>query len=178
MTADGNKFRPRSVRNTISPEATTEQIDTTQTVGEKKVSTGSTDGNQCSAGSPDGKQGSTGSTNGNQGSVGSTGGNQSSAGSTGGNKVPTGSVSRKNICTRSLINNGVSAGHAGGDKDCRAPADDRKDSTGSTDGKKLKCQRQTSKVEHKQAALGRYRPRSSICKKEMFHADSSPLLTS
>lgn len=110
-------------------------------------------------------------------STGSIEGHQGSAGSTDAKKNPTGSVSRKNICTRSLVHNGVSAGHAGGNKEHMAPADDKKDSTGSADLKKVKCQRQTRKAQQKQPAQGRYQQRTSNCKKEMLNTDSSSSLT-
>lgn len=109
----------------------------------------------------------------NKVSTGSTEENQGSAG----NKIPAGSVSRNNICTGSLVYNGVSAGHADGNKEHMAPADDRKDSTGSADLKKVKCQRQTRKVQQRQPAQGRYQQRTSNCKKETFHTDSSSSLT-
>lgn len=100
--------------------------------------------------------------------TGSAEGNQYPALSTDGKKVPTGSVSRNNICSGSLVNNGVSAGHAGGNKDCAAPDDDREDPTGSAHGEKGKCQRQSRKVKEKQAAMGKYRWRTSICKEMLL----------
>lgn len=105
--------------------------------------------------------------------IGSAEGNQDPALSTDGKKVPTGSVSRNNICSGSLVNNGVSAGHAGANKDCAAPDDDRKDPSGSADGEKVKCQRQSRKVKEKQAAMGKYGWRKDL--KEMLHTDSSSL---
>lgn len=109
--------------------------------------------------------------------TGSAEGNQDPALSTDGKKVPTGSVSRNNICSGSLVNNGVSAGHTGGIKDCAAPDDDKKDPTGSADGEKVIRQRQSRKVKEKQAVLGKYRWRTSICK-ETLHTDSSSSLSS
>lgn len=94
--------------------------------------------------------------------TGSAEGNQDPALSTDGKKVPTGSVSRNNICSGSLVNNGVSAGHTGANKDCAAPDGDRKDPSGSADGGKVKCQRQSRKVKEKQAAMGKYRWRRSV----------------
>lgn len=113
----------------------------------------------------------------NKVSTGSTEENQGSDGSTDGKKIPTGSVSRNNICTTSLVYNGVSAGHAGGNKELTVPADDRKDSTGSADLNKVKCQRQTRKAQQRQPVQGRYQQRTSICKKETFHTNSSSSLT-
>lgn len=105
-------------------------------------------------------------------SSGSTEGNQDSAD---GKKIPSGSVSRNNICTGSLVYNGVSAGDAGGNKEHMAPAGDRRDSTGSADLKKVKCQRQIWKAQQRQPAQGRYQQRTSKCKKKTFHTDSSSL---
>lgn len=104
----------------------------------------------------------------NKVSPGSTEGNQDFAGSADGKKIPSGSVSRNNICTGSLVYNGVSAGDAGGNKEHMAPASDRRDSTGSADLKKVKCQRQTWKAQQRQPAHGRYQQRTSKCKKEYF----------
>lgn len=109
--------------------------------------------------------------------TGSAEGNQDLALTNDGKKVPTGSVSRNNICSGSPVNNGVSAGNAGGNKDCAAPDEDRKDPTGSAIGEKVKSSSQSRKVKERQAAMGKHRWRTSICK-GMLHTDSSSTLPS
>lgn len=92
-------------------------------------------------------------------STGSAEGNQGTAGSTDGKKIPTGSGN--DICTGSLVYDGVSSEHAGGNKDHMTPAEDRKEATGSAVSKKAKCQRQRRKAQQRTPAQGRFQQRTS-----------------
>lgn len=95
---------------------------------------------------------STGSTEENQGSR----INQGSAGSIDAKKIPTGSLLYNEIC----------AGNAG---EHMAPADNRKDSTGSADLKKVKCQKPTRKAQQRQPAQGRYQQNINLQKENVPH---------